>query len=326
MLKYVLRRIGMMIPVILGVLLIVFVVNRSSGDPVATILGANATEEQYAAERHRLGLDRSLPEQFFEYVKGVVTRFDLGTSFSSRKPVSEEVLKRIPVTLSLAVISLVIASVFGIIFGVICAINQNRKVDYIVTLLALVVASLPNFWFALMLILIFAVKLGVLPATGLDTWKNWILPSVVMGLAPISNLTRTTRSSMLEVIRQDYIRTAKSKGISSNKVIFKHALKNALFPVITVFGFMASLSIGGQMVVETVFTIPGVGSYMMAAIAQKDYPVVQGTVLVLSLMVCFINLIVDIAYGFADPRIRASYTKGKSKKLKASAQIQEAFK
>ena len=323
MLKYILRRIGMMIPVILGVLLIVFIVNRMSGDPVAAILGSDATEEEYAAERARLGLDQPLPLQFFDYVKGIVTRFDLGTSYSSRRPVSEEVLKRFPTTLSLALISLVISSVLGIIFGVICAINQNRKIDYIVTLMALIVSSLPNFWFALMLILLFAVKLGLLPATGLETWRHWILPSVVLGLAPVSNLCRTTRSSMLEVIRQDYIRTAKSKGISGNKVIFKHALKNALFPVITVFGFMASLSIGGQVVVETVFTIPGIGSYMMTAITHKDYPAIQGTVVVLSLMVCCINLIVDIGYGFADPRIRASYSQKKSsKKLKPSAQIQ----
>ena len=324
MARYILRRIGMMIPVVLGVLLIVFVVNRMSGDPIAAILGANATEEQYEAERHKLGLDRPLPVQFFDYIKGVVTRFDLGTSYSSRRPVSEEILKRFPTTLSLALISLVISSVFGIIFGIVCAINQNRKVDYIVTLAALVVSSLPAFWFALMLILLFAVNLGFLPATGLETWRHWVLPSVVLGLAPISNLCRTTRSSMLEVIRQDYIRTAKSKGISDNKVIFKHALKNALFPVITVFGFMASLSIGGQVVVETVFTIPGIGSYMMTAIGTKDFPAIQGTVIVLSLMVCCINLIVDICYGFADPRIRASYAQRKSgKKIKTPVQIQE---
>jgi len=324
MTKYILRRIGMMIPVILGVLLIAFVINRMSGDPVAAILGGDATPEQYEMERERLGLNRPLFVQFGDYVLGIITRFDLGNSYASKRPVSEEILTRFPITLTLALISLAISSVLGIIFGVVCAINQNRNIDYIITLLALIVASLPGFWFALMLILLFAVNLGLLPATGLDTWRHWILPSVVLGLAPISNLCRTTRSSMLEVIRQDYIRTAKSKGVSDNKVIFKHALKNALFPVITVFGFMASLSIGGQVVVETVFTIPGIGSYMMIAITNKDFPVIQGTVVVLSLMVCIINLIVDIAYGFADPRIRASYTQRKGgKKLRAPAEIQE---
>jgi len=313
-----------MIPVILGVLVIVFIINRMAGDPVVMLIGSDATEEEYASERERLGLDRPVIEQFYEYVKGVVTRFDLGTSFVSRRPVSEQILVRFPTTLRLAMISLLISSVLGIAFGVICAINQNTKSDYIVSLLAMIVASLPNFWFALMMILFFAVNLGILPATGLDTWKGWVLPAVVLGLGPISNLCRTTRSSMLEVIRQDYIRTAKSKGISDNKVIFKHALKNALFPVITVFGLMASLNIGGQVVVETIFTIPGIGSYMMTSITNKDYPVVQGTVIVLSLMVCVINLLIDIAYGFADPRIRLGYSSNKrSRRAKKPARIVE---
>ena len=321
---YILRRIGLMIPVILGVLVIVFIINRMAGDPVVMLIGSDATEEEYASERERLGLDRPVIEQFYEYVKGVVTRFDLGTSFVSRRPVSEQILVRFPTTLRLAMISLLISSVLGIAFGVICAINQNTKSDYIVSLLAMIVASLPNFWFALMMILFFAVNLGILPATGLDTWKGWVLPAVVLGLGPISNLCRTTRSSMLEVIRQDYIRTAKSKGISDNKVIFKHALKNALFPVITVFGLMASLNIGGQVVVETIFTIPGIGSYMMTSITNKDYPVVQGTVIVLSLMVCVINLLIDIAYGFADPRIRLGYSSNKrSRRAKKPARIVE---
>jgi len=313
-----------MIPVILGVLLIVFIISRMSGDPVAALLGDGATVEEVAAERHRLGLDRPLPVQFFEYVRGIVTRFDIGVSYTSRRPVSEQVIARFPTTLRLALVSLCISSALGVIFGVLCAVNQNGKVDYILTLAALFFASMPSFWFSLMVILIFAVHLGLLPATGLENWKAWILPSVVLGLGPVSNLCRTTRSSMLEVIRQDYIRTAKSKGISDGKVIFKHALKNALFPVITTFGFMASLSISGQVVVETIFNINGIGSYLMSSIASRDYPVVQGTVVVLSLMICIINLLVDIAYGFADPRVRVAYAqRKKSGKPKVSARTQE---
>jgi peptide/nickel transport system permease protein len=320
---YILRRVGLMIPVILGILLIVFAINRMSGDPVVMLLGGEATEEEYAQERHRLGLDEPLPVQFFQYVKGIVIQFDLGTSFVSRRPVSEQIIVRLPTTLALVMISLLISSVVGVSLGVASALNQNTKIDYILTVSALIVASLPSFWFALMLILIFSVNLGILPATGLETWKSWILPCIVLGLGPVSNLCRTARSSMLEVIRQDFIRTAKSKGISDNKVIFKHALKNALFPVITVFGIIASFSIGGQVVVETIFTIPGIGAYMMEAILNRDYPVVQGTVVVLSLMICVINLLVDIAYGFADPRIRMRYSNRRSrKKLKASAQTQ----
>ena len=322
MFKYILKRIGLMIPVILGVLLIVFIANRMSGDPVASILGGNASEEAYEAMRHQLGLDRPLVVQFLEYLKGIVTRFDLGTSYTSNKPVIREIMARLPITLTLALLSLIVATVLGVVFGVFCAVNQNRMADYIITLLALIAASLPNFWFALMMIQTFAVRLRWLPVSGLDTWQAWILPSLVMGLSPLANICRTTRSSMLEVIRQDYIQTAKSKGVDQRTIIFKHALKNAMFPIITVFGLMASLSIGGQMVVENVFTIPGVGSYMMNAIGLKDYPVVQGTVVVLSLIVCIINLFVDIAYGFADPRIRAGYTS--RKKTIGAKQGQEA--
>jgi len=314
MVRYILKRIGLMIPVILGVLLIVFIANRMSGDPAASILGPNASEEAYEQVREELGLNKPLVVQFVSYVKGIVTRGDFGKSYSSGKPVFDEIMSRLPTTLTLALFSLIIATVVGVIFGVFCAVNQNKIGDYVITLLALIAASLPNFWFALMLILLFAVRLRLVPASGLDTWSAWILPSIVMGLSPLANITRTTRSSMLEVIRQDYIRTAKSKGISQKDVIFKHALQNAMFPIITVFGLMASLSIGGQMVVENVFTIPGVGSYMMQAIGHKDYPVIQGTVVVLSLIVCIINLFVDIAYGFADPRIRAGYSSKKKKK------------
>ncbi len=317
MVRYILKRIGLMIPVILGVLLIVFIANRMSGDPAASILGPNASEEAYEQVREELGLNKPLVVQFFSYVKGIVTRGDFGKSYSSGKPVFEEIMSRLPTTLTLALFSLMLATVVGVIFGVFCAVNQNKIGDYVITLLALIAASLPNFWFALMLILLFAVRLRLVPASGLDTWSAWILPSIVMGLSPLANITRTTRSSMLEVIRQDYIRTAKSKGISQRDVIFKHALQNAMFPIITVFGLMASLSIGGQMVVENVFTIPGVGSYMMQAIGHKDYPVIQGTVVVLSLIVCIINLFVDIAYGFADPRIRAGYSSKKKKKVVA---------
>lgn len=315
MVKYILKRIGLMIPVILGVLLIVFIANRMSGDPAASILGPNASEEAYEQVREELGLNKPMVVQFISYVQGIVTRGDFGKSYSSGKPVFDEIMSRLPTTLTLALFSLIIATVVGVMFGVFCAVNQNKIGDYVITLLALIAASLPNFWFALMLILFFAVRLRLVPASGLDTWSAWILPSVVMGLSPLANICRTTRSSMLEVIRQDYIRTAKSKGISQRDVIFKHALQNAMFPIITVFGLMASLSIGGQMVVENVFTIPGVGSYMMQAIGHKDYPVIQGTVVVLSLIVCIINLFVDIAYGFADPRIRAGYSSKKKKKV-----------
>lgn len=324
MVRFIIRRILLTIPVIIGVLLIVFLVSRMSGDPVAAILGADATEEQYQAVRDKLGLDKPLVVQFFNYVKGIVTKFDLGTSFISSRPVSEEILRRFPLSLSLALISLSVSLCIGVTFGVLCAVNQNGKVDYIVTLIALICCSLPGFWVALMLIILVSVKLGWLPPSGLGTWKNWVLPCTAMALSPLATLTRTTRSSMLEVIRQDYITTAKSKGISQKKIIFKHALKNAVFPIITVFGSMTAATIGGSIVIETVFTFPGMGLLLSNAINNRDFPVVQSTVFILSLVVCFFNLLVDIAYGFADPRIRAKYAAtGKIKKHKKPKPAQE---
>ena len=319
-----------MIPVILGVLLIVFVVNRMSGDPVAAMLGADATEEQYEAQRIALGLNKPIPVQFFNYVKNIVLHFDLGRSYLTKRPVSQELLTRLPVSLALAVVSLAFALVIGVIFGVLCAINQNSKIDYLITLLALICCSLPGFWVALMLILIVAVHWGLLPPSGLGSFKHWILPCTALALNPIASLTRTTRSSMLEVIRQDYIATAKSKGISSSKIIIKHALKNAMFPIITVFGAISSACVGGAVVLETVFQIPGIGTYLTQAIANRDYPSIQGTVFVLALLVCVINLLVDISYGFADPRIRAKYAntgvrKKKKKTVKPGGnQVREA--
>ena len=325
MVRFIIRRILLTIPVILGVLLIVFLVSRLSGDPTASLLGESATDAEIAEVRSAIGLDAPLPLQFFRYVKGIVTKFDLGTSYISRRPVNEEIIKRFPVSLTLAVVSLSISLVIGVIFGVLCAINQNGKVDYIVTLVALICCSLPGFWVALMLIIVVSVKLGLLPPSGMGPWQHWVLPCGAMALGPLATLTRTTRSSMLEVIRQDYITTAKSKGISASKIIFKHALKNAIFPIITVFGAMTAATIGGSIVIETIFTFPGMGSYLATAITNRDFPVIQSTVFILSLVVCFFNLLVDIAYGFADPRIRAKYSSNKrQRKRHNNTQEQEA--
>ncbi len=314
MLRFILRRILIMIPVVLGVLIIVFAVSRMSGDPVANILGADATEEEYEQTRISLGLDKPLPVQFFNYIKGIVTKFDFGRSYTTNLPVGQDIKEKLPISARLGLSALVIGTIIGVAFGVLCAVNQNSFLDYIITVIAMIMSSMPAFWLALMMMLLFAVKLQILPPTGLDSWKGWVMPTASLALGVVSSLTRTTRSSMLEVIRQDYIRTARSKGVSNRRVIFKHALKNAVFPVITVFGMIASVSVGGSVVVETVFTIPGLGSYMANAITFKDFPVIQGTVFILSLFVCGVNLLVDIAYGFADPRIRAKYTSHNSKK------------
>ena len=301
----------MFFPVLFGVLLIVFTINYlTPGDPVVAVIGIDYTQEQYDAMEAQLGLDKPYLVQFFDYVKGVVTKFDLGTSYTNQRPVSEQILERMPLTLELGTIGIVIAIILGIPFGIISATKQYSLVDYSVTIFSLFFASMPNFWLALMLIIIFSLKLGWFPATGAATWKGWILPCITLGLAPISTIARQTRSSMLEVIRQDYITTARAKGQTEHRIIWKHALGNAMIPIITVVGFMVSTIVGGSVIIENIFNFPGLGALMMTAVTNKDYPMIQGTVLVISVFVCFINLLVDIIYGFVDPRIKAQYLSG----------------
>ncbi len=303
-----------MIPVLLGVILIVFCINQVSGDPVATLLPADASREQYEAKKVELGLDRPLVVQFVSYVGGIVTELDLGTSFQTKRPVSDEIRDRYPISIKIAIISIIISIIIGIPFGIISATKQYSGMDYGVTVSSLIFASMPPFWLGLMGMLVFSLNLHWLPASGLSSWKNWILPCLTLGLSPVAVICRTTRSSMLDVIRQDYIRTARSKGLSEGVVIRRHALKNALIPVVTVIGLQMSFIVGGAMVVEAVFTVPGLGSLMMTAVTQKNFPVIQGSVLVLAITVCFLNLIVDILYAFIDPRIKAQYSKSNKKR------------
>ena len=315
MLKYIGKRLLFMIPVLLGVVFIVFTINQlTPGDPVVNILGMNYTEEQYAAKEAELGLDKPFFTQFFLYVKGIVTRFDLGTSYQTKRSVTTEILERFPTTLRLGLLGVLITVVIGLPFGIISATKQYSALDYGVTVVAMFFASMPNFWMAMMMILLFSQKLGWLPASGLGSFAHWILPALAIGLCPIATVTRITRTSMLDVIRQDYIRTARAKGLSERWVIWKHALKNALIPVITVVGMQVGMIMGGSVVIEAIFAIPGLGSLMMTAISNKNYPVIQGSVLFLSISICVVNLLVDLIYGFVDPRIKAQYGTAKKRR------------
>ena len=297
-----------MLLVLLGIMLFVFIISRVSGDPVPNLLGDTYTQEEYDAMRTKLGLDKPILIQFYENVKGIVTEFDLGTSYTFKNPVREEVAVRFPLSLQLAVISMAWALPVGVLLGIISAIRQYKPEDYTLTTLAMLCASMPSFWVGLMLMLLFSLTLKLVPATGLASWKSYILPCVAMGLHPVANFCRMTRSTMLEVIRQDYIRTARAKGLSQFKVIINHALQNSAIPLVTLLGTQISIAIGNAAVVEQVFNIPGLGSYMIYGITMGDYPIVQGSVLVFSMMVCILNLIIDILYGVIDPRIKAKYT------------------
>ncbi len=322
MARYIIKRILWMIPIILGVLLVVFTLSHfTPGDPVETLLGSNYTPEAYAEKAHELGLDKPFIVQYFNYVWGIITRFDFGTSYIYGHAVGPEMAARFPITLKLGVFGLALAVAMGIPFGLLSATRQYSVLDNSVTVFAMFFAAMPNFWLGLMLILIFGLFLGWFPISGITHWQNWILPTIAQGMNAVALITRMTRSSMLEVIRQDYIRTARAKGLKERFVIRKHALKNALIPVITIIGMMVGMVMGGSVIVETIFSIPGIGMYMMSGITSRDYPIINGTVLLVALCVCVMNLIVDIGYAWIDPRIKAQYTSGKKrKKLKKAVE------
>ena len=305
----------MMIPVLVGVLFIVFTINHfSPGDPVATLLGSNYTDEQYAAKEAELGLDKPFFTQFVNYVGGIVTEFDLGISYQTKRPVSTEILERFPTTLLLGMLGVVLTVIVGVPFGIVSATKQYSALDYVVTIVSLVFASIPSFWMAMMFQLTISHNLGWLPATyAAGSVVSMILPVLTLGLSPVATVTRMTRSSMLDVVRQDYIRTARAKGLSERDVIWKHALKNALIPVITVIGMQLGSIIAGSVVVEAIFAIPGLGSLLMNAINNRNYPVIQGSVLFMSVFISLMNLLVDLIYAFVDPRIKAQYGGGKKK-------------
>jgi peptide/nickel transport system permease protein len=317
MLKYCVKRIIMMVPVILGVVFVVFtILHFSPNDPIRTVLGVQATQEEVDIMREEMGLNNPFGVQFYNYLKNIVTKGDFGVSYVNRKPVVGELFARLPITMSLAVMSIILAGLIGIPFGIISAVRQYSVFDYAVTVTSLIFLAMPAFWMGLMMIIVFSLKLKMLPASGWYGPLYWVLPVVTIGTGCVAGIMRITRSSMLETIRQDYIRTARSKGQKESVIIFKHALRNAIIPVITLMGLQFGRQLGGAFVVETVFAIPGLGKYLVDASGVKDIPVVQGGVILVALMFSFVNLAVDLLYGFIDPRIFSIY---KSKRRKGVA-------
>ncbi|MGF6907048.1 nickel ABC transporter permease [Fusobacterium sp. PH5-44] len=307
MYKYVVKRLLMLIPVLLGVSLLVFtIMSLTPGDPAQIMLGENAPKEAIIELRRRMGLDQPFFMQYLRFVINAV-QGDFGTSYATGRVVFDEIFSRFPATLYLATAGMIIAVGVGIPIGIISATKQYSVVDNGSMILALLGVSMPNFWQGLMLILIFSVKFKIFPSGGFNGLKSLVLPAVTLGTSTAAIITRMTRSSMLEVIRQDYIRTARAKGVAENKVIYKHALKNALIPIVTVVGLQFGSLLGGAVLTESVFSWPGVGKFMVDAIRQKDTPTVLGAVVFLAVVFSFVNLTVDILYGFIDPRIRSQY-------------------
>ncbi len=318
MIRYILKRILMMIPVLFGVAFVIFtMLYFTPGDPAVQILGEGAASEAIAALREELGLNAPFVVRFFNYIKDLVWYGDLGISYSTNRPVIDEILSRFPTTLELAALSVLIATFIGVFCGIIAAVRQYSVFDSIATVVSLIGASMPNFWQGIMMILLFSVYLGWLPASGFDSPVCWIMPALTIGTSTAASIMRMTRSSMLEVIRKDYIRTARAKGQSEFVVIFHHALKNAMIPVLTTIGLSFGRMMGGAVLTESIFAIPGLGSLIVNSIKARDYPVVQGGVLFIAFVFGFVNLFVDILYAFCDPRIKAMYGSGKKRKKEA---------
>ena len=304
MLKYISKRIIYLIPVLIGIVFLVFTIMYfSPGDPAKLILGDRAPEEQVAALRHELGLDLPYYQQLFNYIKNAM-HGDFGNSYQLRMPVWDIIKLRFPLTLQLTTFTMLIAVLIGVPVGILSAVKQYSVIDAFSVIFALLMASIPAFWLGMLLMLLFSLNLGWLPSSGYEGVKWLILPSITLGFINCATIMRMTRSSMLEVVRQDFIRTARAKGATEKRVVFRNSLKNAIIPVITVVGTAFGSSLGGAVVTETVFGLPGMGTQIITAIRQKDNPVVLASVIVIALAFSLVNLIVDILYTYVDPRIR----------------------
>lgn len=334
MLKYIIKRILLLIPVLLGVSIIIFAIMRVfSPDPAGIVLGQHATEQAMEEWREANDLNEPVVKQYISYMSGVL-QGDFGDSYYTKKPVATEIFSRFPATIELAICAIIIASIVGIFLGTISAVKKNSIVDHMSMILSLVGVSMPIFWLGILLIILFSGVLGWLPAQGrietllrpdnvtglylmdsliegnmesfISALKHLILPASALAMYSMAIIARMTRSTMLETLSQDYIRTARAKGIAEGRVIKKHALSNAMIPIVTVIGIQLGYLLGGAMLTETVFAWPGIGKYTVEAIMKSDFPIVQGVVLLIAFIFVMMNLIVDIIYAFLDPRIRYS--------------------
>lgn len=317
--KYILKRLLWMIPIIVGIVVLIFtILHLVPGDPAKMILGVTATPEQITALRHKLGIDLPFFVQLGRYMSGLFFHLDMGNSYVTNSNITKDILSRLPRTFALGMISMVVAFVLGILLGILAGTHQNKWQDRVCMIIALTGVSMPAFWLALMLVLLFSVKLQWLPASGMGGIQYYILPAIATSFGGIAGIARQTRSSVLEVIRADYVTTARSKGLNEREVVMKHILPNALIPIITVAGAAFAGVFGGSIIIETVFGINGIGLYMMSGITSRDYPVVQGCVVILGIIFSLCMLLVDIAYAYVDPRIKAQY-EGESAKKKKEA-------
>lgn len=302
--KYILKRILLLIPVVVGITIFIYVImSMAPGDPAVLILGADASEEQLVEKRIELGLDKPVIVRYGEYMLNVL-QGDFGESWYNHYNVFSEFTSRLPNTLTLGLLAMAMAAFIGIPLGIIAAVRQYGTLDYVTLVAAMIFSSMPIFWFGLMAQVYIALKWKFLPATGAESLRYFILPAITLAAGQVAKNVRGTRTAMLEVIKQDYVRTARSKGATERRVILKHVLRNGMLPVATSLGNSFAVLLGGAIVTETVFAIPGVATLLINAVKVRDVPVVMGIVLIIACFVGIVNLLVDIIYGFIDPRVK----------------------
>lgn len=325
MLKYIIKRVLFLIPIFLGVSIIIFALKTiTPGDPARQILGNTATEEQVQEKREELGLNDPVYVQYFNYIKDIVLHGDFGDSYRTGEPVISEIGPRLLTSAKITLGAVAIGACIGILLGIVSALKKYTWVDSVVLVISMFFQSVPEFAVALVLIMIFAVNLHILPANGIETWKGYIMPMLCIGLSSVASYTRITRSSMLEVLGEDYIRTAKAKGQTSHNITYHHALRNAMIPVAQSIGTSLGNTIGGGMVLETVFGVPGVGKYIVDSITQRNYPSVLGGALIIAMVLTIINLLVDISFVLIDPRLKTTIISGNKSKVKKKAKANAA--
>lgn len=310
--RYILKRLAWMVVIMLCVTVLIFTITYFiPGDPARTMLGSLASETEVANMRTVLGLDRSYLEQLTSYLSDLIFHLDFGTSWSYNVPVVQELFDRMPLTILIGGIAMLIQVVLGIPLGVFAATHQGKWQDYVSIGVSMILVSLPDFWVALMLVVLFSVKLNLLPAYGITSWTCFVMPIIATSISGIAMNARQARSAMLEVFRADYISTARAKGQAERKVVWMHMFPNAMLPIVTIVVSGLTRIVGGAAVIENIFSIPGVGQYMLNGINSMDFPVIRGSVIVLSLFSALSVLLMDLVYAFVDPRIKAQYTSGK---------------
>lgn len=319
MIRYIAKRLIMIIPILMGITLIVLLfIDIAPGDPARIILGNKATPEKIEELTEELGLNRPFFVRYFDFLKNAV-QGDFGKSYMNNRSVSEEMFQRFKYTFMIAVFSILLSVIIGIPLGIFAATHQYTWKDNATIALSLICVSMPSFWFALLIIQLFSVKLGWLPPSGIESWKGWIMPTVSLALGYIALITRQMRSDFLEVIRQDFIVTARAKGQTEVKVLYRHALKNAVIPIVQIVGTLFGGALGGAMIAEVVFSVPGLGSYMISGLTSRDYPVILATSFFMSFAYSIVILLIDIAFAFIDPRIRSQYVRRQRKAKKEAA-------